>query len=409
MMKKKLLFVINTMGQAGAETALIELMRKLDSTNKYELSLYSIIPCGELFDRVPKNVHILNKNISQSSVSSFSGRIIIARTVVAAFFYRLTGFRLINYMIKNIREQWARNRKIQYDKLLWRLLSEGRPKLKERYDLAVSYVEGAATYFVSDRVNANHKATFIHIDYEQAGYTAHMDRDCYSRMDRIYVVSNGVGEKFSNIYPQYKGKIRLFRNLLNKEEIIRKAREGIGFTDEFEGVRLLTVGRLHYQKGYDIAIEALERIIKDGYKVRWYVIGEGMERANLEALIKEYGVEDSFILMGKKSNPYPYIKQADIYIQGTRFEGKSIAVEEAQILGKPIVASNCTGNSEQIESGYDGILFSLNVDNLVHEIEFLIDNPQIRRSYEEHVMAKKLDYPEDIKDMLAILDEEGEI
>lgn len=406
-MKKKLLFVINTMGQAGAETALIELLRKLDSMNNYNLSLYSIIPCGELFDRVPKSVHMLNRNISKSSVLSISGRIIIIRTIVASFFYRLTGFRLLNYMIKNIRYQWSKDRKLQYDKLLWRLLSEGRPMIKETYDMAVSYVEGASAYFVADKVRARHKVAFIHIDYEKAGYRIYMDRDCYSRMDRIYVVSNGVGEKFAKVYPQYKGKIRLFRNLLNKEEILEKSRTGIGFTDDFEGIRLLTVGRLHYQKGYDIAIEALGRILKDGYRVRWYVIGEGMERVNLEALIKKHGLEEDFILMGKKNNPYPYMAQADIYVQGTRFEGKSIAIEEAQILGKAIAASDCTGNTEQIESGYDGILFPLKVGNLVRELEYLIDNPQIRKKYEDNVRAKKLEYPEDMEDMLGILGDRG--
>lgn len=407
-MKKKLLFVINTMGRAGAETALIELMRKLDSMGGYEISLYSIIPCGELFDRVPENVRILNKHIRKSPVLSGAGRIRIARTVVASFFYRLTGFRLLGYMVKNIREQKAMGRRLQYDKLLWRLLADGKPRVKESYDLAVSYIEGAAAYFVSDKVDSKHKAAFIHIDYEQAGYTPLMDRDCYSRMDRIYVVSEAVGEKFCKAYPQYRDKVKLFRNLLDREAILEKAKAGAGFTDAFDGIRLVTVGRLHYQKGYDIAIEALARIIRDGYNVRWYIIGEGMERANLETLIKKYGVEKEFILMGMQDNPYPYVAQADIYVHATRFEGKSIAIEEAQILGKAIAASDCTGNTEQIETGYDGILFPLNADNLVRELERLIDNPQIRKEYEEHVMAKKLEYPEDLNDMLTMLEEQGE-
>lgn len=400
---KKILFVINTMGRAGAEMALIELLRKLDLMGKYQLYLYAVIPCGELFERVPANVKLVNKRICKKSILSFSGRSKIIGTIIAAFFYKLTGFRLIGYMIGNIKEQKAQGSKLQYDKLLWRLLAEGKPKDKRRYDLAISYIEGASAYYIADRVNALHKAAFIHIDYERAGYTPHMDKDCYKEMERIYVVSNEVGKKFANVYPMYKHKVKLFRNLLDREGILEKAERGIGFNDEFDGIRLVTVGRLHYQKGYDIAIEALSQVINDGYNVRWYIIGEGMERANLEMQIKKYSLEDRFILMGMQENPYPYMKQADIYVQATRFEGKSIAIEEAQILGKAIVASDCTGNTEQIESGYDGILFSLSADNLSKELKQLIDNPMLQKKYEKQATAKNLEYPEDLEDMLALL------
>ena len=403
-MKKKVLFLINTMGQAGAEVALIELLKKLDSKNEFRIYLYSIIPCGELFERVPDNIHLLNKHVSTSSVLSFKGRVKIGKQVLISFFYKFTGFRLLPYMIKNIKEQKARGGKIQYDKLLWRMLAQGRPSLKGRYDLAVSYIEGGANYFLADKVESDKKVSFVHIDYKQAGYTPYMDQGSYENMDRIYVVSKAVGEKFSSIYPQYKDKIRLFRNLLSREDILSKAERGRAFTDEFHGVRLVTVGRLHYQKGYDIAIEALARIIKDGYSVRWYIIGEGMERAHLEKLIRKNKVEDSFILMGKKDNPYPYVKQSDIYVHASRFEGKSIAIEEAQILGKAIIASDCTGNTEQIVDGYDGVLFPLSVENLVGEIKALIDNPQKIKMYEENVKTKELEHPEDLEDMLLLLD-----
>lgn len=404
-MKQKLLFIINTMGRAGAETALIELLKKLDSTGQYELYLKTIIPCGELFDWVPEKVHILNKHISKHSVLSLSGHIRITGSIVYAFFYHLTGFKLLGNMIKNIREQRASNRKLQYDKLLWRLLADGQPEDKETYDLAVSYIEGASAYYLADKVQARHKAAFIHIDYEKAGYTMHMDQDCYHAMEKIFVVSNEVGKKFCAVYPQYKDKIRLFRNLLDKSTILKKAEEGVGFIDEFDGIRLLTIGRLHYQKGYDIAIEALAMLREDGYNVRWYVIGEGMERAKLEVMIKKYDVKDSFFLLGAKENPYPFLKQADIYVHATRFEGKSIAIEEAQILGKVIVASDCTGNTEQIIPEYDGVLLTLTAHNLAHELERVIDHPKLQKELVKHVLEIKLEFPEDLEGMLGMIEE----
>jgi glycosyltransferase involved in cell wall biosynthesis len=393
------------MGRAGAETALIGLLRKLTSMGQYDLSLYTIIPCGELFDRIPEGIHILNQHIKKGSVLSLSGHLRIVREVIYSFFYHFTGLKMFGYMIRNIREQRASGRKLQYDKLLWRLLATGRPGLAETYDLAVAFIEGAATYYLADKVKARHKAAFIHIDYQKAGYSQLMDQDCYHDVERIFVVSREVGEKFISVYPKYQDKVRVFHNLIDRDEIRKKAEEGSGFTDRFDGCRLLTVGRLHYQKGYDIAIQALAKIREDGYHVRWYVIGEGLEKAKLEKLITKFRVEDCFILMGARENPYVYMKQSDIYVHATRFEGKSIAIEEAQILGKAIVASDGIGNDEQIVSGYDGILLTLNVEQLASVLEHLIDHPQLREEYARHALEKKVEFPEELEGMLSMLDE----
>ncbi len=404
-MKKRILFIINTMGRAGAETALIELLKKLDSSKKYELFLYTVIPCGELFGKVPEDVRILNKRIGNGSVLSFKGHAHAAARVLCSFFYKLTGFRLLPDMLRNIRMQKKEGRKLQYDKLFWRLLAEGRPMIAGDYDLAVAYIEGASAYCLADRVNAKHKAAFIHIDYEKAGYTLDMDMDCYKKAEKIFVVSEEVGEKFCKVYPQYRNKIRLFRNLLDIRGIRKKAQENEGFTDEFQGIRLVTVGRLHYQKGYDIAIEALAKLRAQGCDARWYVIGEGMERKALEQLIRKFKLEDFFFLLGVRENPYPYIKQADIYVHATRYEGKSIAIEEAQILGKAIVASDCTGNREQIKNGYDGMLLPLDADKLARGLKTVIDDSALRISYEQHVLEKKLEFPEDLEELLSMLEE----
>lgn len=401
-MKKKLLFINNTMGRAGAETALIELLRKLDDMGEFDISLYTIIPRGELFDSVPENVRILNHHVSSGSVQSTTGQAAILLRTLYSCFYRLTGFRMVPYIFRNIAVQ-KKSGHIQIDKVLWRLLAEGVPPQKEYYDLAIAYIEGASAYYLADKVRAKHKAAFIHIDYKMAGYLPMMDQNCYDCTERVFVVSNEVGEKFSAVYPQYHDKVVLFRNMLDIEGITRKSEAGRGFEDGFEGIRLITVGRLNYQKGYDIAIEALAQIKKDGYNVRWYVLGEGSERPNLERIINKFDVRNDFILLGATDNPYPFIKQADIYVQATRFEGKSIAVEEAQVLRKPIVASDCTGNKEQIISNYDGILFTLNRENLVETLECLIDNPNKQKELSNHIAERKLVYPEDLDNLLALI------
>jgi glycosyltransferase involved in cell wall biosynthesis len=401
-MKKKILFVNNTMGRAGAEVALIELIKKLLETGRYEIYLYVIIPQGELWDRIPKEVHILNRKVSRESVHSRRGRVAIAKRTMKAFFYRLNGFGMMGQMLANAREQKKNTGRIQPDKVLWRLLAEGTPPLPGQYDLAVAYIEGASAYFLADHVKARKKAAFIHIDYKEAGYTPSMDQGCYEKVDQIFTVSKEVGRKFCEVYPCYREKVSLFHNILDAESIREKAK-GKGFEDGYEGLRLVTMGRLHYQKAYDIAIEACARILRDGYQIRWYILGEGPERASLEKMIQQHGIGDSFILMGAKDNPYPYVSQADIYVHATRFEGKSIAIEEAQILGRPIVASDCTGNTEQIEDGVDGILLSLNVENLVSTLERVIDSPQLRKEISENVSKKEWSFQKELRKLETLL------
>lgn len=399
---KKILFVINTLGQAGAETALIELLRRFTECEGCQIDLLVMLPQGELFSRIPNGVRVLNKKISCESVLSSKGRIKSIGYILKKFFYNLTGFRLIGYFFSNLYEQ-IKMKRLQLDKLLWRLISEGTPAPNDQYDLAVAYLEGASTYFTADKVIAKRKAAFIHIDYIMAGYTQKLDRGCYDSMDRIFTVSKEVGTQFLKVYPQYEDKVLVFHNFLDIDGIRTKANLGTVFDDGYTGVRLVTVGRLHYQKGYDIAIKALKLMVDAGRDIRWYILGEGSERAALERQISDFGLKERFILMGSMENPYPYIKNADIYVHATRFEGKSIAVEEAQILGKVIVASDCTGNAEQIISEYDGILLPLSAKRLASEIMRVLDDRQLQKKLSENVLKKNFYHDEDMQKLLTLL------
>ena len=281
--------------------------------------------------------------------------------------------------------------KILLDKLLWRVLADGASKIQEEYDLAVAYLEGGATYYVADYVKAKKKAAFVHIDYEKAGYTRELDLDCYEKFDRIFTVSDEVKEHFLRVYPEYECKTSVFNNILNQERIKKMAEQGEGFNDGFKGLRILTVGRLTRQKRYDVAINAM-KLMKEkiGVPIRWYVLGEGDLRQELEQQIKSAGLENDFILMGVKENPYPYYKGCDFYVHATEFEGKSIALQEAQVLGKPILATDCSGNREQIENGTDGILCELDPGQVCEKLLYMINNPEKCKGYAEKAKQKEL-------------------
>ena len=388
-MKKKLLFVINTLGCGGAERAMLNLFDALDP-KKYEISLFVLTGQGELSHALPKHVRLLNRDYKDVSVLTKEGRKLLIRSVLRAGSKKGLFLRRASYLLKNFRDMRRRG-KILPDKLCWRVLSDGAPLIRREYDLAVAYLEGGATYYVAEHVKARKKAAFVHIDYGKAGYTRKLDRDCYQKFDRIFTVSDEVRAHFLEVYPEHEKKVLVFHNLINQERIRQMAEQGSGFDDEFQGYRILTVGRLTQQKRYDIAIKAMALLKeKCSVPVRWYVLGEGELRESLRQQIKDAGVEQEFIFLGVKENPFPYYKNCNLYVHATGFEGKSIAIQEAQTLGKPILATDCSGNREQIVHDVDGRMCPLDPKCVSEEIFWMIAHPEKCKAYGEQAKKKTL-------------------
>lgn len=401
-MKKKILFVINTLGLAGAETALLALLNALDP-EKYEISLYVLLGQGELIDRVPPHVKVLNRGYKSCPVLSGEGRRRLCVTVIKSMLRRGTVFRLLPYLA-GIFWEMAQKHKIWPDKLLWRVISDGGPRFEEEYDLAAAYLEGGSAYYVADHVRAKKKAAFIHIDYVQAGYTRKQDKDCYLCYDAIFPVADETRKWFLEVYPECLDRTRIFHNIINQDEIRKKSREGQGFTDGFSGFRILTVGRLTYQKAYPVAIEAMKLLKAEYGGVRWYVLGEGPERPALSKLIRDAGLCEDFILLGAVENPYPYFVEADLYVHATRFEGKSIAIQEAQTLGCAVIASDSRGNREQITQGVDGLLCALDAVAVKEAVAGLICDEARRKRFGLLAKERKMNFQDDITLLTSLLE-----
>lgn len=400
--KKKVLFVTNTMGRAGAEKCLQALLELLDP-EKYDLSVYSIINRGELYSDMPDYVRILNKNPCTKSVLDSAGLAAIGRQILWSLLKKCSFITYIPYFFRVLFHQ-IKVKRLDFSKLFWMLLARNAKRFDEEYDLAVAFIEGAATYYVADYVKAKKKATYVHIDYLAAGYSPELDKKYYDKFDRVFCVSDTVRKVFLTAYPEYKEKTFFFHNMVPRERIIRLSKEGEGFTDGFDGLRILTVGRLHYQKAYDLAIPALAELRRRGHNVRWYVIGEGAEEDNLRALIKQNGVEDSFILLGTTPNPYPFIAGCDIYSQASRFEGWCIALAESLVLARPVLASRCAGNEEQVTDGETGVLIDLSTENIVEGMEKLITSPERREKFTRNLSGIALDFKKDLEMLYALTD-----
>ncbi|MBR6643848.1 MAG: glycosyltransferase [Lachnospiraceae bacterium] len=399
---KKILFVINTMGRAGAEMALLELLRCLVKDDGLELSLFVLTGQGEMISRVPEEVKLLNKNFDECSVLLPEGKRHLMKTSAKALFKNGTVFRLFPYLVKQFLDM-VKCKRIQPDKLLWRVLSDSAVRFEDEFDLAVAYIEGGSAYYVADHVRAKKKVAFFHVDYSMAGYTRSMDKECYIKYDKTFMVSDEVKEAFLSMYPECASKTEVFHNLIDQNRILSMAEEPGGFSDEYQGIRILTVGRLTRQKDFVQSVRAMKLLKEKGVNARWYILGDGEQRSVLDSLIRQLGLTEDFILLGMTENPYNYIKQSDIYVHATRYEGKSIAIQEAQVLGKPILVSDCSGNREQVINGVDGLLCELTPEAIAEGVKQLIESEALREQYGKMAAKKHMTEHKETEKLLSLL------
>lgn len=368
-MKKKVLFVINTMGRAGAERCLLHLL-KAWKDEEYELSLFAVLGRGELFEEVPPHVRILNEAPEVSTVFDGEARRSFVKDILKGMIKKRTFFRQLFPMLRLFIWQ-MKKKKVDIKKLCWKTVSDTAPRIEEEFDLAVGYLQGAATYYVMDHVKAKRKIVFLHNDYEASGYCPISDRAYYEKADRIYCVSNYISEGLKKVFPSCLDKIETFYNFADADWVKKKAGEGEApeMVKAPGTIYLLTAARLEPVKAFDVAIQTMALMKQKGIKAVWYVLGEGSQRRQLEKEIKEKNVEDCFFLLGQKENPYPYIDACDIYVQETQFEGFCTSITEAVILGRKVVASDCGGNREQLTYYGTGVLTQLTPQAIIEGIE----------------------------------------
>lgn len=257
---------------------------------------------------------------------------------------------------------------------MWKLSLPYLPDLGRTYDVAISYLW--PHYFVADKVKAKKKIAWIHTDYSTIDTNTRMDLKMWKNFDHIIAVSEACKTSFIKKYPELSGKVIIMENITSPDLVNTLAdHEEAQEMKNDPRTKLLTIARLCHQKGIDNAIKAMKRLRDKGYEnVAWYVVGYGGDRGELEKLIRHHGLQDSFYLLGKKTNPYPYLRACDIYVQPSRYEGKAVTVLEAQIMGKPVLITNYATANSQLKHGIDGYITDQGVDGIVQGVEELLSN-----------------------------------
>lgn len=392
-MKKKILFMVSSMNIGGVEKSLLSLLAVI-SKEKYEITILTLDKKGGFLEYIPNNVKLIEAEWFKyiKPIIMDTPQNIIKRYIKNYEFIKIPSFIYSYFKSKKINDRY-----IYYKHVL-----KSIPECKEKYDVAIAYAGPTEIIdaYISHKVKAEKKIAWVHFDISKHKINKKLYNNLYERFDKIFAVSNECKKKLDEIIPAVRNKSEVLFNIVSEDLINEMSESYVDFDDNYKGIKIITVGRLSKEKGQDLAIKALAKLKKDRYDVKWYCIGEGNSRREFEQLIKEYNLENNFLLLGSTSNPYPYIKNADIYVQTSRHEGYCLTLAEAKALNKPIVTTDFIGAYEQIKNNENGIIVSCNENDLADAIRKLIDEKEICSKFSNKLREEKIDTTNEIKKLL---------
>ncbi|RLL42769.1 glycosyltransferase [Oceanobacillus piezotolerans] len=364
-MKIKVLYMVINMNIGGTEKALLNMIAEMPK-EQYDITILMLEKYGGFLEEIPEEVTVEYvdgyseiKDIYQNPPKETFKSYIVNGNIIKGFTFSIVI--LLSKILNN-------------KGLFFKYILKDTPALKKGYDTAVAYAGpmDLISYFVVHKIKAKKRVQWIHFDVTKIGFDFRFANKLYPKFNKIYVVSKEGKEKLTNILPNLINKIEAYPNKISTNLILKLAGEGQGFKDDFEGIRILTVGRLSKEKGQDLVIPVLTKLRKKGYKVRWYCIGEGKARSDYEKLIKKYDVEENFVLLGAYSNPYPFMKQCDIYVQPSRHEGFCITLAEAKCFFKSIITTDFIGAKEQLTNFETGFIVGTSENEIYQALEKVI-------------------------------------
>lgn len=363
-MKKNIVFIIPSLDAGGAEKSLVNLLDSIDYLN-YNVDLVLFHKKGIFLSMIPSQVNLISLN---------SNHILFSKKLLQSLFSFILNLRFdlaINRFIFFCKNTLYKNKAIA-EQYTWKNLSSSIQTLDKNYDVAIGYLEKSSIYFVVDKVKADKKIGWIHTTYSNSGMNADFDIKYFKQLQALVGVSPDCVEDLKHNFASISNRIHFINNIVSAKIIKSLAKDKI--ENNYKNNTFVTIARLSNEKGCDLAVETSKILKEKNILFKWILIGEGSERKKIEVKIKEYNLQNEFHLIGLRVNPYPYLKAAQIYIQPSRYEGKSMAIEEAKILQKPIIVTNYLTAKDQIRNNYDGIIVEINPQAIANAIENLLDN-----------------------------------
>lgn len=363
MKKKKVLFLNHTLGAGGAEKVLVNLVNHM--SDKYDVTVMTVIDTGVFKkDLVPNvtyktmfKIPFKKGNDDNKSGSLLNGASKIKKTAAKCYSF-----------------MW----KFMPTKLLYKW------KIKEKYDIEVAFLEGICAKIISSSNQDSKKYSWIHVDVinenksDAVFLNLNSAKKCYNKFNKVVCVSNQVRERFIEKYEYDENKVVVKHNAINTKEIIEKASKKINI-DIPKEFKLVTIGRLSKQKGYDRLVSIAKKLKKDKIPFHLWIIGVGPKEQELKQYVEENNLTKEVEFLGFQKNPFPYLKAADLFVCSSRAEGFSTVACEATVLGVPIVTTNCSGMEELLGKSEYGIITENSEKALYKGLkEILIDDKKYK-------------------------------
>ena len=366
---KKVLFFVESLSGGGAEKVLTDLVANLDKS-KYDITVCSLVDVGVYNDYI-------------KSICNYKA--ILAHPTKESSFIKNLLYEIKYKLVYNLPA-----------KLLYKLF------FKEKYDVEVAFIEGYSTKIIGASNNTKStKIAWVHIDLFANHWTKieykNLDQEIntYKNFNHIVSVALSVQNAFTKRFG-IKDNLSVKYNPVDREDILSKAEIPLNnINDENAVMQLVTLGRLEPQKGYDRLLEVVNKLKNENFKFNLWIVGEGSKRPELESYIKKHNLEDTVTLQGFQTNPYKYIKNADAFICSSRSEGFSTVVTEALILGKPVVATDCSGMTELLGASEYGLITQNNTEDLYLGMKRFLSDIDLQNHYKKKSEERSKDF--DIK------------
>lgn len=377
---KKIIFVMPNFGAGGAEKSLLMLLYMLKDVQDLQVDVLFFKKEGIFLEQIPKEINIIDaEQTLKTAYSGFSFKNIKSFRTAIISFMRPFATAICKIFSKGERHK----RQIRWNSFYKKLILN----MPGKYDYACGYLDGEALYYTVDKINADKKYGWNQNDYKGLHINEKIDSKYYAKLDKIVTLSDVCLDILKDVFPPYADKMLQIPPIVTSDFIKSCADKFIPEEyGESDGFRIISVGRLVEQKGFDMAIEAAAILNNKGIRFKWFIIGNGALYESLKQLIEKNNLADKVILLGEHGNPYPYIKNADVFVQSSRYEGKSVVLNETKMLAKPILATNYPTVTDQIENGKDGIIVDMNVEGIARGLEELINDEVLQEKLHNNLL-----------------------
>lgn len=391
-MKKRLLFVIDSLGVGGAEKSLVTLLNLLDYS-RYEVDLQLFVYGGIFEQFLPKEVHVL---------PALDYDVFLKKSILQQFLQPKKLWTRLHYSFLIRKSNLNHSDRAR---IYWNTIGECISMFNQTYDVAIGYGQNIPTFYVIDKVKAAKKYVWVNCIFHLEGENREYQQRFYKASDSIAIVSEDAYQHFAGVYPEYANKMSVILDLYDASMIKCMSELPSDISIKRDVPVVMTAGRLNKpQKGYDLALETAKILRDRGVKFCWYAIGDGPYRGEMERFIVDNQLQDYFILLGFTANPYSYMRQCDIYVQTSRHEGFGLTIAEARILNRPVVCTNFEACTMQMIDGKNGLITSFDPNDIANAIERLMNEKQLYIDIQNYLKIEKKGNVEEIEKFYQLID-----